>query len=309
MTSELPFILNLPDRIYSVDLDGDSYDLEVLQNQYALHVDERDFAIGSLNDLRNACGEAFESGHSQALRTLLRHQWTITAKEADLPTPTDEQMRDEICAAIIDEDPLRFADNKPGLDAEVARRLDALNGHGLQQFRSRLAKNLHTRRVPDKDRFIEAVNTLIRLYMERFNDFYVEEVAIHQLSSQSPLTGVYRTVVCDGELIHHSGIVGKTPPLMRRQWLNHPEDRITAFRRSLSQSDSPDSVSLLGMRARSFLERGAFRSAIIEASAAMDLAVGKKIREGLTLQGQAIQSIRCSGSPKISDSTSGRKSY
>lgn len=291
MTSELPFVLNLPDGIYSVDLNGDSYDLEVLQNQYALHIGERNFAVGSLPDLRDGFGESFESGHKQALRTLIRHRWKITAEESELPTPTDEQMREEIGAATIGEDPLRFADDKPGLDVEIQRRFAALSGDALQQFRSRLAKKLHTRKVPDKDRFIEAINTLVRLYMDRFNDFFVEEVAIHQLSSQSPLTGVYRKVVCDGELIHHSGIVGKVPPLMRRQWLNHPTAQVESFQRSLSQGDSPDSVSLLGIRARAFLERGAYRSAIIEASAAMDLAVAKKIREGLSLQGQSSQAI------------------
>lgn len=291
MTSELPFVLNLPEGTYSVALDGDKYELEVLQNQFALHVGNRNFAVGSLHDLEASCGDEFQSGHKQALRTLLRHQWRITAKESDLPTPTDEQIREDIAASIIGEDPLRFADSKPELDAEVERRLSSMGSDSLQQFRSKLAKKLHTRRIPDKDRYIEAVNTLIRLYMERFNDFFVEEVAIHQLSAQAPLTGVYFKVVCEDELIHHSGIVGKVPPLMRRQWLNHAAPEVDNFRQALSQGDSPDSVSLLGIRARAFLERGAYRSAIIEASAAMDLAVGKKIREGLSSQGQSIQTI------------------
>lgn len=291
LTCELPFVLNLPDGVFAVDLDGDSYELEVLQDQYALHVGDRNFAVGSLEFLRNNCGDDFISGHKQALRTLLRHQWRITAEESDLPVPTDEEFRNDLKSAVIGEDPKRFRNNNSGLDTEVEQRLSEMSDESKALLQSRLAKKLHTRGVPDKDRFLEAVNTLIRLYMERFNDFFVEEVAVHQLSSQTPLMGIYFKSVCDGELIDHYGIIGKMPPLMRRQWRNHPEEEVEEFRSSLARGDSPDSVSLLGIRAKSFLERGAYRSAIIEASAAMDLAVAKKIREGLVFQGQSLQSV------------------
>jgi len=43
----------------------------------------------------------------------------------------------------------------------------------------------------------------------------------------------------------------------------------------------------MSVRSRNCLEKGAYRSAIVEASAAMDLSLSSKIREGLRAKGQS----------------------
>ena len=278
---ELPFMLNLPNGTYECMVNGANFELEVLQEHVALHFSERNFAIEPPERLKALFGKRFETLHKQQLRTLLRHRTKSVVQEHELPTPTDQQLEDEMMASIIGESPMRFANDTDGLKGEAIRRVAALTASDREAFLRLVSRKLHTKKMPDFLAFLTGVNSLVRLYMQRFGDFFVEEVAVQQLASQSPLQGIYVQITCDGELIHHYGIVGRIPPIMRQPWLNHPVDQIDRFKADLARGAEPDPVSLLGVRARAFLQRGAFRSGIIEASAAMDLALTRKIREGL----------------------------
>src|SRR5207244_894397 len=106
---------------------------------------------------------------------------------------------------------------------------------------------------PAHEEFLTAINSLIRLYMERFGDTFVETIAIDHVAAMSPMHGVMRQIVVGGELVDFSGIIGAVPPVMRGVWANHPEQQVSSFRTDLGTGVLPDSVKLMGVRARAFL--------------------------------------------------------
>jgi hypothetical protein len=79
--------------------------------------------------------------------------------------------------------------------------------------------------------------------------------------------------------------------MVRRPWLEHPQSDVDRFIASLKTTPDPDPVLLLGARARSFLMRGGYRSAILEANAAFDLCLVRKIRNGYKKQGKTDDEI------------------
>jgi hypothetical protein len=130
------------------------------------------------------------------------------------------------------------------------------------------------------------VNVLIRLYMATFNDRFVQEIT-ESMFSGTAMRGLHYAVFCNGKLFdsgHHAG--GFFPFLIRRPWWEHPEQAVAAFRTQLETSPEPDPVALLHVRAQSMLLRGAYRSAMLEASAAFDLCLVRKIRAGLLAKGK-----------------------
>ena len=127
--------------------------------------------------------------------------------------------------------------------------------------------------------------------MTTFGDVFVEEV-LPQHFSNTALRGLNVSWDYNGvNLQNCRDAGGRFPFILRRPWLTHPEPDIQRFRERLQDAVEPDSVVLLGIRARSFLMRGAFRSAINEASAALDLSVTRKIRVGLAALGKAPEDI------------------
>jgi hypothetical protein len=283
---ELPFMLNLPNGFYTVLVDGGPYDLEVLQEQIAAHFGPRNFAVGAPATLRQQFRERFDSAHKQPLRTIVRHTFIVTTDESSLPVVTDNDVLDDLQSAIIGENPLRFAGDKPGLEREARQRRDSLAADERARQTLLTAKRRFSRTLADTDKYLVGVNSLIRLYMQRFNDFFVEEIAAHHLASREAIQGIYVMITSADELILHYGDIERLPPIMRRPWLNHPQNRIDEFKHDLRSGLAPDSISLLGVRARSFFQRGAYRSSIIEASAALDLSVSRKLWEGFKYQGK-----------------------
>jgi hypothetical protein len=75
--------------------------------------------------------------------------------------------------------------------------------------------------------------------------------------------------------------------MMFKPWQNYPEPKLQEFKSRLEVGQLPDAIDLMAVRSRNCLEKGACRSAIAEASAAMDLSLSSKIREGLRSKGQS----------------------
>jgi hypothetical protein len=135
--------------------------------------------------------------------------------------------------------------------------------------------------------FCRAVNVLVRLYMATFNDFFVQEVT-ERLFSGAAFHGVYVVTFCNGQRFdtsRHAG--GRFPFILRRPWLQHPHAGVERFRARLESDPEPDPVTLLGVRARSLVMRGGYRSAMIEASAALDLCLKRTTRSGFMAQGKS----------------------
>ena len=284
---ELPFMLNLPSGVYRVGGVATPYLLHVAQEQIVGYLEDGRFAIGTAVTIKQQLGEQIKVAHWQPLRTLVAHTTSIELAEADLPLLDEKELHQAMQSRIIGESPTTFANRTEDLEAEATKRLSELDKEASGEFLRAESVREYARRLANAELFVANLNRLIRLYMAQFNDFFVEEVTLHQLASNTPLRGVFTFVACDGKPVHFYGHVGKIPPIMFKQWQNYPEPNLQKFGKLLESGQQPDAIDLMSVRSRNCLEKGAYRSAIVEASAALDLALSSKIREGLKAKGQS----------------------
>lgn len=280
-------MLNLPTGVYPVGLGSETVELEVLQGQVAVYLEGGGFAIGDADSLQRQFGERIDQTFKQRLRTVIRHTVAVTVGPAQLPSVSDENVIEDIQSQVIVETARHEIGDTDAFGEEARRRWSSSSDEERASRRLLVGLRRHAKALEKPDQFLAAVNGLIRLYMQRFNDFFVEEVAVHQLASQAPLSGIHISAYCDGQLLNSHGVVERMPPIMRNPWFDHPIEQVDRFKEDLANGVAPDSVALMGVRARSFFQRGAYRSAIVESSAALDLAVSRKIREGFRKQGKA----------------------
>jgi hypothetical protein len=282
---ELPFMLNLPNGPYPVPVAGAPLELQVLNGLVAIHFDQNSYTVGAPQHLRTQV-ENYERFYRQPLRTVIRNELTHDVPDDQLPTVGEAELLEDLRVDMSR--PLAFGQSPVEVsDTDVSARLAemAVDERERRRRNAQAMRYGRSRMRPAHEEFLTAINSLIRLYMERFGDTFVETIAIDHVASMSPMHGVMRQIFVGGEQIDFSGIVGAIVPVMRGVWANHPEQQVTLFRTDLGAGVLPDSVRLMGVRARAFLNRGANRSAINEASAAMDLAVSRKIRQGYLKKG------------------------
>ncbi|VTR94362.1 Uncharacterized protein OS=Escherichia coli HM605 GN=ECHM605_12271 PE=4 SV=1 [Gemmata massiliana] len=286
---ELPFAMNLPPDAYNVSIGGAAYALALHQGWVAAIASTGQWSVGPEELAVRALAKITSSPHIQRLRPVICHTTTREIADADLPVLTESEAAQEMFATAFETFDLAAGSN--AMHAEANRRRAAMSADRRVAYDLALSKTAYARRLADRDLFLQALNALIRLYMQRFDDFFVEQVSISQLSFQYPLVGVQAIFFCDGEELTWHDDVGRFPGLARTPWLNLPSDDVARFKEDLGNGVQPNAVELLEVRARSFLNRDVTRSAIIETSAALDLSLGLKIREGYAKQGKTEKEI------------------
>jgi hypothetical protein len=286
---ELPFVLNLPDGDYVIPLDIGTIVLQIAQNQLAVPVNsslETNYRFGSPEELATMFGEKLYTSYPFALRTNVKLNHSLFVEEDDLVKPTEAQVIEEYVRVLIVTK--KFSNSGEALFQEAKNAVEKLSEPEKAAFLNLTSKRLTALKIfnPVEFRYFHrALNTLIRLYMINFKDQFVEEVAMLQLGS-TMTTGIFRAIFCEGKQIDSVSELGKVPPMMKRPWLSHPQEKIEEFKNQLAAKFQPDPVDLLCVRSRSQLERGANRSAIIEASAALETAVARRIYAGFKAQGK-----------------------
>lgn len=133
----------------------------------------------------------------------------------------------------------------------------------------------------------EALNKFIKQYSYSRNDVFVETITMHTLS------GTYVQSFRDGNLVEQTKAAGKMSSIAPYdKWMNDIEenDLITLKERLINYFEIPPTRDLLIM-ARNLNERGEYRSAIINASAALEVAVEQKITEKMLNDGKTQSEI------------------
>jgi hypothetical protein len=288
---ELPFTLNLPEGTYPVLIDGDTYHIELQQNRIGVPVGRNAMLVGPLEDVRAQLGDRWETSYVHELRTIVRNRREVTLRTSELREPTPEELFEAAQTNLLRLNP---PGSFPGGPEEIQREartwLDRLAAGERTAFAATTSIRLTAAATfprTEAEQFCCVLNVLIRLYMARFNDRFVQEVT-EGMFSATAMWGLRVSLYCNGhefDSAHHAG--GFVPFLIARPWWNHPEPDVVAFRSQLASSPTPDPVTLLHVRARSMLLRGAYRSAVLEASAAFDLCLARKIRAGLRGKGKA----------------------
>jgi len=283
---ELPFVLNLPTQPFDVVTPGGSLQLHVSNDYFALEfwngADPRSagFAIGELADLSARAGKQLTSPPAKKLRTVVRHDFGIEVVETDLPplSADDEfqTMQSEVIRAVAEHM------SKEDLEQRAREELDGLNAESRAAFtlRERIRRRAQAELSRVDPYFLQALNRLIRWYAVETQDFFVEEVGLHQLAATTT-RGVLRTVAVDGVQIEAIPVVGKVPPLLHTPWMRPAPATVTSLQGRLAAQDDPDFADVLVLRAKHLLERTAYRNAIAEAAAALEVAVARAIRRAM----------------------------
>jgi len=298
LIAELPFTMNLPDGEYRVQVNSTVFPLRLRQEHGALSLDEGRHQLIPMTAVTPA-----NSARVTHLRTLVELRATRSVAASEVKQADTSELIQSLARRLISERRTLLSGQE--LLAQAEAELLALNTSGREALTEHVSRALHSRTLfptPTHDDFVRAANELVRHYMVEFEDQFAEEVSLHHLAS-SWTSGVIQVLECNDVILDSVHYAGKIPPILKRPWLKHPPERIDQFRSRLDSGMPPDPVDLLLVRARSFLERGATRSAIIEASAALESSVSRRIRAAFIANGLSVEdaSKRLSDTQRFSE--------
>ena len=292
ITAELPFSLNLPEGSYDVNLENTTISLLLLQNRIAL-------AIG--NEAKQT-GWRFYTAE-QAIEKAKSAEWPVAQIELhtivecsftqEINDPGEghrdwPEAQDEMVRALLTSDEAQGLAGEALTALATQRLTESSDEHAASLARigriRKLLKYHYDENIGAIAVFYEAVNHLLKHYMVVFNDRFVEEITVHHLQlrlANGPLVRDY----ADGQLIQDYPYSLYVPFFQSGPWFKHPEEETERFQKSLASGSDADPVQLLLVRARSLHMRGAFRSAVLEASGAFEVSVRLACIHGLRQQG------------------------
>lgn len=281
LLAELPFMVNLPSGEYVVRLESESMTLNLVQESCAIPGPNRSFHIVPVSK-----APPHTRGTLTELRTLVEQREAVTCSPEELTEPDLTAIVQHLSSELVTAGTALQGEE---LTSFARTQFEESPADAQAELKAWLARKLHARSIfpiSQHTRFVSAVNHLVRHYMIEFGDPFAEEVVLHHLAS-TWTRGVMEVHQCDDVLLESFHVAGKIPPIIRRPWVLHPPARVEKFKSRLGSEADVDPVELLGARARSLLERGATRSAIVEASAGLEAAVARRLRSGLLSAGES----------------------
>jgi len=261
---ELPYIINLSDGDYDFKYEDALIRINVDNNLYALvrfvNSCQLTAAIGLKEDLLQHSTEqlslikartivsfidGYEVGELESIseQELLDYLRRIMPKAIDYPT---EEEAKEILQGLNEN-----------------QKKDLINRAGIEKTAGMLFPA--TSAMP----CIDVVNNFIRHYSVHFGDHFAEEISLYQVAS-GLTNGIMLQLFCDNEMISSIPIVGLFPPILRNTLFVHDEEKTNAFKKVLINSHFNKQSELLLIRAKNLKTKGAFRSALLEASASLE---------------------------------------
>lgn len=133
----------------------------------------------------------------------------------------------------------------------------------------------------------KAINVFLKQYSHIRGDFFVEPLTMHTLE------GTYVSTYINDILYERIKHAGKVPTIMtHKQWMPDIESTdLKELKKRLVTFYEVSPTKELILTARNLLERGEYRSAVINASAALEVAVENKIIEKMKASGETDQKI------------------
>lgn len=291
---ELPFVLNLSERTFTVLVEGQQVELAVSNERFSVGFWDGSnprsiaLAMGTIADLAPRFGKLIPGPTASKLKTVISHTFAMDVEDGELPSVPDEDL-----VAVVQGDLVTPSD-PPQQDLEsVAKKVVAdLSADDLASFRRReQGKRRAREELSNREQlYLQALNRLIRWYAVKTGDFFVEEVGYHQLAA-TITRGVLRTVSLDGVQVESIPLVEKVPPLVKSPWMRPSPSVVAELETSLQAAADPDFADVLALRAKHLLERTSYRSAIAEAAASLEVAVARAIRSAMVAAGKTSAEI------------------
>ncbi|NOJ81605.1 hypothetical protein [Myxococcus xanthus] len=289
---ELPFTLCLPNETFHVALgDGPTFSLGVNNETYSLRFisngkmstafASREMLLANFPDLQT-------HDFSEKMRTVVFHEEHEDIDEASLPALDN-------LVECMEEDLVKQGaryDAPTALAADAKQRLADLSGPELTEFKLRHQQLFHARpkRLPLASDFLRATNRLIRHYMVEVDDPFVEEIGLGHLALTTML-GIFIEFSVDGLVLESAPFVDKVPLVLKRPWRPITLENTLSIHKGVGAPASPDFARVLLRRAENLVERTAYRNAIAEAAAALEIVVAKSIQRAMASQGKSQSEI------------------
>lgn len=279
--TELPFILNIPNGEYMIYFKDTNYVIEINNDFYCLSQTESDtpniIFIGRKSDADKIKKEYQKDNYS-----IVKLRTTITlnryVEEYTLQSPTI----DDFIGKMIDIKNFNILTHEDRVTKTIAE-LGNLPINEREQLTTHLSKIKTAKKLfsPEEGyNFIKLINYFLQKYSTILDDIFISEVSLHELASTN-IGGIVQIYFFNNEFLENSTLVGKVPPIFRTNWFEHESVKIDTLKKALSAGESVESSKLLINRAKNLFEKGAYRSAIIEASAALENFVLVKIMDRL----------------------------
>ncbi|MEN4978970.1 hypothetical protein ABEI05_12705 [Erwinia billingiae] len=277
---ELPYILNLPDGTYTYKYNNENVEIKINNNFYAMSTLSPSLpltkAIGPIDQLSNNIPDGC---YLIKTKSILSFQLECTINK--LTDATHSDLINEIRRHH------HQVDHYP-TEEEGEKLISAFSADEYKAFEQRVKifkTSLEIFPAGDAPKYILLANHFIKYYCLHFDDHIAEEISIYQLAS-SLTNGVMQQHFFDGMMISSAPYVGGSIfPLMRNALFLHDEKKTESFRTSLLNDELNRTSELLLLRARNLETKGAYRSATIEASAAMENFILTTIRDKMLISG------------------------
>jgi len=291
LTNELPFLLELPNGQYDVNVDGITVTLNINSDCYTLHTSRfpekagKNYYVGEKDELIDII-EQHQLG-SYAFVNCMTFVSCDFSKTIELSQEEINAVNDEDCIKIITSSLISNNLKYANLGEEARSRYDALNPDEVVSLKrqSLIEKHLHS--LAQDQLYYFALNRLIREYSYLRGHFWVYMV------DENVLNGTLEQFYINGKL--HSAITraGFAPTILpaTKKYPEISDDEKTTLQNRLSTTSAIPIENELLLVARNLWYRREYRSAVIESSAALEIVVAKKIQEKMLLQGKTQQEI------------------
>jgi hypothetical protein len=283
--NELPFIIEMPDGKYEVKVNNELFELEIISNYKKLFYDRfpdhisGDLQYGTTEQLisfvQNQKIDCFSFAKA---KTCVRFEVTksIEISEEERSYITEEEVFEELKSQIIREHKQLGSEKLNEVAKERFEQIDS-------DIKIKLIENIIIMKhfkMFSKELYFEVVNKFISIYSyKNRNIFWIQKITRNTIQSAN----VYRYVDShlwqmykDAERFFNASDRKLFPDLT--------DEELHDFRNLLKSGfNVPPEINLITV-AKSLWIRGENRSAVLESSAALEIAVEKKIREKMNLQ-------------------------
>lgn len=287
LLSELPFVYNIDDSYYKVCLNSENYQIYLTNKCYAgtngilgdKAIDPY-LNIADINTLNKIKGlTSFIK-----LKTVIYWEYMNDISVDDVEVSEQDILNYYKRKIIIDSKDFTMLQNKQYIQ-EIETKYTTLSDETKQILKQKTKEFIAIRNnFPDEKLFLQIINKFTQCYMLSFKSIFVEEVTLKQLG-YSVLNGVIKNAYDENNnQIDAFTHIHKIPDFIRTPWYQFSEDEKNVFSSMLLSSEI-NQIELLICRAKSLFDHGIFRSAIIEANAAMEFSVQKRIYDTMVSTG------------------------
>lgn len=299
-SNELPFMIQLPSGEYKIKIAENSISKDMI-----LNLSDKIFRL-HINPFPNEKMENYSEGTSEELEELVvRNNISNYAFEklksyvtciVEKELKFSEDMYEDISKEKIVEW-LKGRIIRENKDIIPVEKLDEVANDKYKLYNTEQLKNVklnyliykEINRVSNENiySYYIALNKFIKQYSFIRNDFFVNTLTVHTLK------GTYYQQYVDDQLYDQIKFAGKVPTILpKKQWMAELEEKsLEQLKQRLIDNDNIPFENSLILVARNLIERGEYRSAILEASAALEVAVEKKIVGKMKLKGKSEDEI------------------